>query len=253
MKFMSFGIALVFLLSAVLPGFAQTGEPVPPPGDGDDLAAQLKLTGEQVTRAEKIFEVAQSQAESDRENFKGNALGLIQAARRRREMTDTHIETMLDPAQKELFEEFKRARGRDEELFMLKEGLLLTPEQVVQVEQILDSIRKEFDAKRGKGRGPMGDMDGGMRGGPPGDMGGMNGRMPGGGMRGGGPGGMHGEKDSKMMDAMKQQDDKKAKQIKTLLTKEQKEMYKDIRKLQKTEMKQRMEQMHERRRPEMNR
>lgn len=238
---MVLGIALALFLSIdVLPGFSQTAESVPP-ADAD-LTILLKLTDEQVTGVDKIEKMAQSQVERDRESFKGNALGLIQAARRTREMTDTHIGVLLNPEQKELFEGYKNARKRNEELFILKEGLLLTPEQCIQVEQTLDELHKEFAAKRGKGKKSRIGMSGGMRDG-------MGGRR-GGGMRGGGPGG---RREPTMVDTMKSQDVKKAKKIKKLLTEEQKEMYKDIRKMQKAEMKQKMQEMREKMRTEINR
>ncbi len=245
-------VLVLFLAIDVLPVLSQTAEPEPPAGG--DLVVLLELTDEQAARLEKIVNMAKSQAKKDREAFKGNALGLIQAARRTREMSDSHISALLNPEQGPLFNEFKKRRRRNEEFFLLNEGLLLTEEQRIRVADILGEFRRKSAAGRGqlKGRGGgMGDgvMDGGMHGRGSGGMRG-GGR---GGMRGGGRGGMRGGGDSMMISAMKQWDTKKAKKIKTLLTKEQKEMYKDIRKMQKAEMKKRMEEMRQKMRTNTNR
>lgn len=212
------------------------------------LPAELKLTDEQARQVEKILKMEQGQAEKDRENFKGNALGLIQAARRRVSMVDFHIENLLTPEQKNVYADYKHKRKQNEELFILTEGLVLSEEQQVKVKIILDEYHEMMKADRDKmhrqmemGGGGMpgggmdrddrGDGEGSMAGGPPG------GGMGRGGMRGPGSG---------MADVFKKNDSKKAKQISKLLTKEQQKMYKDIRKMQQKEMQERMQEQRKR-------
>ncbi|HLP46535.1 MAG TPA: hypothetical protein VK469_11330, partial [Candidatus Kapabacteria bacterium] len=127
-------IILLFSLPAVSQ-VAQTVDPVTVVTR--ELQVQLQLTEEQGARVVKIFKMAQSQALMDRENFKGNALALIQAALRRRDMTDGLVEGSLTPEQKPAFVEYKQKRKWTEELFYLNEGLLLSEAQSVQVKQIL--------------------------------------------------------------------------------------------------------------------
>jgi hypothetical protein len=216
------------------------------------LPAELRLTDEQLLQVEKVFKMARAQAKTDRESFKGNAPGLIEAARRRRDMIDHHIENLLNPEQKNVYADYKQNRRRDEEFFILTEGLLLTEEQQVKVKIILEEYREKLKSQRSKMRKQMGmpgGMRGGMRDGTGGEMGGgrgMAGGTPGGGMgRGGMTGGRRGP-GSGMMDVFKKYDSKKAKQIKTVLTKDQQKMYKAIRKMQQREMQERMQEQRKR-------
>jgi hypothetical protein len=185
------------------------------------LSELLDLDYRQVSRLREITEMEQSQARLDRENFKTNAAALVESARRRRAMVDSHIEEMLTDEQKETFERIKQQRMRQREMFTLTEGLLLTPDQQGQVREILEKNRPDRKGKRPGGfDGPgMGMGRGGMMGG---------GR---GGMR---PGGRGGDRFRQKMDEM---DSKKAKEIKKLLSPEQRELYKQVRSIQKVERK----------------
>jgi hypothetical protein len=249
------------VLFYVMPSFAQTAEQeqettvvteTAETAEKMDVATglpeELRLTDEQVLQVEKIFKMAQGQAEKDVESFKGNALGLIEAARRRLRMIDYHIENLLNPEQKIVYAAHKKNRSRHEEFFILTEGLLLTEDQQVKVRIILDEYHEKLKSQRDKMRkqgGMRGGMRGGMSGGMEGGRGsgrGMAGGPPGGGMgRGGMGGGMRGP-GSDMMDVFKKYDSKKAKKINKVLTEEQQKMYKAIRKMQKKEMQERLQE-----------
>ncbi|HLP59632.1 MAG TPA: hypothetical protein VK186_12410 [Candidatus Deferrimicrobium sp.] len=253
-------IILLFSLPAVSQ-VAQTVDPVTVVTR--ELQVQLQLTEEQVARVVKIFKMAQSQALMDRENFKGNALALIQAALRRRDMTDGLVEGSLTPEQKPAFVEYKQKRKWTEELFYLNEGLLLSEAQSVQVKQILDEHRELLKAERENMQAwsensaemlndPYGNMYGGVGGvnGMPGTVpvpGSVPGSVPGqlrqGGMRGDMPGELRGvNEESRLLETLKDQDSKKEKKIEKVLTEEQQKMYKDIIKMQQQELKKRLEE-----------
>ncbi|MCX6580804.1 MAG: hypothetical protein NT166_11555 [Candidatus Aminicenantes bacterium] len=250
-------VLISILVLSSLPAVSQTSDEAT--AVAREFQARLQLTPEQATGVVKIFKMAQSQALMDRENFKGNALALIQAAIRRREMTDGLVEGLLTPEQKPIFADFKEKRKMAEEFFLLNEGLLLTEEQSVQVKQILDEYRELLIADRENmaamaaenGGDLLNDPYGNMQGG----VGNMSGTVPGsipgnvpsmmrGGMRGGGiPGELRGaNEESRMLEAMKDQDAKKEKKIQKVLTEEQQKMYKDIIKMQQQELKKRLEE-----------
>lgn len=217
-----------------------------------ELQARLQLTAEQETGVVKIFKMAQSQALMDRENFKGNALALIQAAMRRREMTDGFVEKLLTPEQKPIFTDYKERRKMTEEFFVLNEGLQFTPEQSVQVKQILDEFREQLIADRENNAALAEENSGDLLNDPYSNMSGGVGNMSGNSvpgmmrndMRGGGrPGELRGaNEESRLLEAMKDLDDKKGKKIEKVLTEEQQKMYKDIIKMQQQEMKKRLEE-----------
>jgi hypothetical protein len=250
-------VLISILVLSWLSAVSQTGDAVT--AVARELQARLQLTPEQATGVVKIFKMAQSQALMDRENFKGNALALIQAALRRRDMTDGLVEGLLTPEQKPIFADFKEKRKMSEEFFLLNEGLLLTEEQSAQVKQILDEYRELLIADRenmaalAQENGgdllndPYGNMQGGvgnMPGTVPGSVPGQVPNMMRGGMRSGGiPGELRGaNEESRMLEAMKDQDAKKEKKIQKVLTEEQQKMYKDIIKMQQQEIKKRLEE-----------
>jgi hypothetical protein len=249
-------LTIIFLLPSLA---AVPGTGTAAPGLTTELQAQLQLNDEQASEVERIFKMAQSQAELDRENFKGNALALIEAAKRRRDMSDSLCEALLNPGQKELFLAYKEKRKQEDGFFILKEGLILTEEQSWQVKNILDEYRRQFEADRQKlaaeitdgydqmdsGLGMPGEMPYGMPYGTPYVMpGGVPGGMPGGlsGERRGSQGLMRGgNMKYRLLDALQELENKTAKKIKPLLTKEQDKMYEDIRKMQQAELKRRIE------------
>jgi hypothetical protein len=208
-----------------------------------ELRAQLQLTEEQEAEVERIFNMAQSQAELDRQNFKGHTIALIEAAKRRRNMTDSLVEALLSPEQKVLFRHYKEKRKQDEEFFILKEGLSLTVEQSFQVKNILDEYRGLFDPEQEQRRAQLEESGDQMMGYP--------GQMP-----GEVPGTLQGrneverrgrydlgrgkDMESRLLDALRDVDEKIAKKINPLLTKEQQKMYEGIRKMQQENLKKRL-------------
>jgi hypothetical protein len=235
-----------------LPAVSQTDDAVS--AIARELQARLQLTAEQVTGVEKIFKMAQSQALTDRENFKGNALALIRAAMRRRDMTDGFVEKLLTPEQMPIFADYKEKRKMAEEFFQLNEGLQLTQEQSVQVKQILDEFRELIIADR-ENNAALADENGGdLLNDPystmPGGVGNRPGNVPGSmpnmmrsGTHGNIPGELRGaNEESRMLEAMKDMDAKKEKKIEKVLTEEQQKLYKDIIKMQQQEIKKRLEE-----------
>jgi Spy/CpxP family protein refolding chaperone len=225
-------ISLVFL-SAVL--FAQ--EKTSPPTDSltekvEKLKSILGLDDAQSTKLRGIFERDRAQAEKDRATIKTGALDLIRAAYARREQTNAQIETILNPDQKEEFGETLKMTFFDRNLFEYTEGLKLTDAQAFAVEGIMI----EFSNKM---KEMMPDMEMDREGPPPGRMD-NPGERGGPGGRGGGPGGPGG---GMMKSAVK----KMNKQIKALLTDEQKVLFKQIREDHAKKRKQMREEMKERR------
>ncbi len=203
-------------------------------------ALSLTLTGEQVERVKEIFNLESSQAEIDRQTYAGSALALIHAARKRREVCDGHIEAILNEAQLHDYREIKEERKGREELFELKEGLLLTETQTRQVAHILDEFmrkRSKFESGKMNGRRAGGGMKGG---GMPGGSGGMKG----GGDMGGGKSTMTVGRSNPRLEMWKKREAKKAKSIKKILTKDQQKLYKQIRKFNKKQMERKFKEMH---------
>jgi uncharacterized membrane protein YgcG len=188
-----------------------------------DLVTRINLTVEQSGRVEKIKVKVKTQAEKDRERCQDNGIGLIASAERRRAMMDSLIENVLDQNQKEIFNGIKQDRGDEEELFLLVEGLLLDEKQIIQITYILEfynqKIEEMFKRSEKMMENSMGGRNKGGRrsGGPP----------MGGGMRGGGF--SRGRRGGRPGDGIEDLKKKKSKQIKKILTKKQKKMYKQIK------------------------
>lgn len=245
------------LLISVVPAYPQSDKDEIP-GIKTQLVEKLTLTDTQVIELEKILAMTVSQAETDRVNFKGNAVGLAQSALRRRDTCDSLIEQLLTTEQNEMWDMFKNKRKQDEQFYILKEGLLLTKEQCAKIKAILDEFRKPQNRKSGNQSGGMQEGGEPPEGGMPGG-GGMMGGMPGGGMPGGGGGmmgggGMRGPRgdsngkmnkdkmEERMLEKFKEQEEKIAKKISPLLTPDQKKMYSDLKGLIEQEFKSRMQE-----------
>ncbi len=236
------------------------------------LMETVEMTYSQAYGAVGIALMEQKQAELDRETYKESASALISSARARKEMADIHVQDLLSPEQQEKYSVFKQERDADPELFELKEGLILDPEQTAAVKQILEAFRAQFQGERKKpgewgersegedergmddsGRGGQrgGGMGGGRGGGMGGDRGGgMSSGMGGPGRGGpGGPGGGmmpgRGGPGGEMMQKMKEQETKKENAIKKLLTPDQTERYEQILKTKTQEREKRIKQMRE--------
>ncbi|MEN8223158.1 MAG: hypothetical protein ABFR36_07850 [Acidobacteriota bacterium] len=207
----------------------------------DYIGTLLGLSEDQVERLDEIKKNSEIKEGSDREKFKDDPLILIEAAKKRRQITDSLIVNMLGPEQKMSFERYMAERDRDHELFILTEGLLLSEVQKVRVKIILDEFREMMESKMEIFRNRAGFSGGSERGRPGGMRGGP-------GMSGGKPGGMGrpgGGRPVGASNPISELDSKKAKRIKKLLTKEQKKMYKKIRKKQRKEIRQRIKEMRE--------
>ena len=208
-----------------------------------ELTEKIGLTPEQVADVKKIFVMSQEQAKRDRVTYRSNALALIQAAEKRRQMTDKRIEELLNTEQMEKFDTFKKEREKNVELFELTEGLMLTDDQILKVGIILEDYEWRLDELNEKmkemrenlGEGMPGKRGGGMR----------TGGMRGGGMRGGGMRGGMGRRGGRMgpFEELSKVRKEKEKKIKELLSKKQKKLYKQILKEQKKKMEKRMSEM----------
>ncbi|NIM18061.1 MAG: hypothetical protein GTO45_39300 [Candidatus Aminicenantes bacterium] len=109
------------------------------------LKKELQLTETQTAAVREILEKGQKQAEKDQETFKTNAKGLIETAWDRRKAFNALIEEQLDDRQKEKFKKMTRMTLFDRELFDLIEGLLLDDDQAFTVEGILIKYYNQFN------------------------------------------------------------------------------------------------------------
>ena len=103
----------------------------------NELQVTLALDEKQVEDLWKIFSASNSQKKIDIDLFRSSCTAMIRAAERRREINDSRINDILEDHQKVSFESYKKARAKKKELFHLKEGLLLTEKQGIQVELII--------------------------------------------------------------------------------------------------------------------
>lgn len=193
------------------------------------LKKRLNLTDEQSTKLEKILKRAGEQAVKDREAFKTDAVTLVEVAWERRETANMRIEALLTTDQREEFQKIARMTPFDRELFDLTEGLLLNDDQAFTVEGILIkyyNTLNEMIPEEMKERIAEGDRESDVKKGRPTGMGmGML---------------MYG----RFKRIMEEFNEKKVRAIKKVLTKEQKKLYKQLRKHRQ----ERMEEWMKRRR-----
>jgi hypothetical protein len=211
-------IMLVFIL--VFSASLFSGEQSPQAAD--PLAQQvmklknrLNLTDEQSTKAAKILKKAGEQAVIDRATFKTDAVTLIEVAWERRETANMRIEALLTPEQREEFQKIARMTPFDREFFDLTEGLLLDDDQAFTVEGILIkyyNTLNEMIPEEMRERVAEGDRERDVKRGRPTGMGmGMI---------------MYG----RFKRVMEEFNEQKVRSIKKILTKEQKILYKQLRK-----------------------
>jgi hypothetical protein len=185
------------------------------------LKNRLNLTDEQSTKAAKILKKNEEQAVKDRATFKTDAVTLIEAAWERRETANMRIEALLTPGQKEEFQKIARMTPFERELFDLTEGLLLDDDQAFTVEGILIkyyNTLNEMIPEEMRERIAEGDRESDVKRGRPTGMGmGMI---------------MYG----RFKRVMEEFNEKKIRDIKKILTKEQKILYKQLRKHRKERM-----------------
>jgi hypothetical protein len=226
----SFDILLVFILvfSASLFAGGQSNQPTDPLiRQVIKLKKRLNLTDEQSIKAAKILKKTGERAVKDRNTFKTDAVTLVELAWERRVTANMRIEALLNSEQKAEFKKIARMTPFDRELFDLTEGLLLNDDQAFTVEGILIkyyNTLNEMIPEEMRERIAEGDRESGVK----------RGRPTGMGMR------MYG----RFKRVLEEFNEKKVRAIKKVLSKEQKKLYKQLRKHRK----QRMEEWIKRRR-----
>lgn len=206
-----------------------------------ELTETLSATYNQAYLINRFKRKSNEQRANDRETYSQSAEALISAVTANRAMFDSRVSSILTPDQNQAFYTFKQQRDADMELFQLREGLMLTEEQTVQVKGILDDFREKLASLRKKQnnmRGSMGMGGGGRGGGMRG--GGRGGGMKGGGMRGGSPGGTRDGQDQKEMQELQ---NKKSEAIVNILTHNQMALYQQVMEIQMRQKQDRMKQM----------
>jgi Spy/CpxP family protein refolding chaperone len=217
-------IMLVFILvfSASLFVGEQSHQPVDPLAQQVmKIKKQLNLTDEQSTKVERIFKISLEQAVKDRAIFKTDAVTLVEVAWERRVTANMRIEALLTPDQREEFQKIARMTPFDRELFDLTEGLLLDDDQAFTVEGILIkyyNTLNEMIPEEMRERIAEGDRESNVKRGRPTGMGmGMI---------------MYG----RFKRVIEEFNEKKVRAIKKVLSKEQKILYKQLRKHRKERM-----------------
>ncbi|MGE5343875.1 MAG: hypothetical protein ACM3SY_20585 [Candidatus Omnitrophota bacterium] len=216
------------------------------------LQERLQLTPEQAETVQKLEKMLQGQETLDHQNFGSNGLALIAAAMRRAQMAEFQLERILDDSQKLKLKALKDEQQKDKELFNLKEGLMLTADQIGKLKPILEEENKKQhinnidygDRFSGMGMGYP-DMGGyGMIGQNPRDMPGLYPNQIPGQMydqtAGGQMYGTRGFKDS-AGDAIREQEAEKDKAIEKMLTPDQKKLFEQLKHERQKEIEQMLE------------
>jgi hypothetical protein len=110
------------------------------------LIDALRLTGPQVTEADKIGIEIRAQAVKEREQYAEKPESLIQQARLRQQTADERLESVLTSEQRVEFRKLKIQRDRDWEYMYLQEGLDLNEQQGRIVKRIVDEYRSKLEA-----------------------------------------------------------------------------------------------------------
>ncbi len=117
-----------------------------------ELKIKLALDESQIKKIDGAFSAAESQRRIDVDIFRTSSLALIRAAERRCGITDSRIKDVLRDNQKSSFDNYRKERETGKELFKLREGLLLTREQMFKVELVVseyENILKRLYGKLG--------------------------------------------------------------------------------------------------------
>jgi hypothetical protein len=217
---------IMLVVSLAVPMFVSGQESIDPMTQKHEkLKKELNLSDAQAAEVKRILDKDKLQAISDRERLKKDGVGLVGAARDRRMNLNHNIGMLLKPEQKETFLKTTKLSPFDRELEMWIEGLLLNGDQAFTVEGILIEYYNRLELMRPEG------MNQGER------MSRGGGRRGGGGGRGGGKMGRGGM--GRGSSIIKELQSKKNKQIKKLLTNEQKSLHKQIVKDRKKKLKER--------------
>lgn len=199
------------------------------------LRVDLNLDRIQVKEVREVLAYDEEQKKEDRETFKSNAVALVKAAFKRKDITYSRVMALLNDHQKEEFHKSSKMSRMERELFSLTEGLCLDEDQEFTVEGILinhynkleEMMPEEMRDRLSEGK------DG--RGGPV-SIG-----------RGGGGRGMGMRRGGRMRGVMKSVQSEKEKEIKKVLSKEQKKMYKQLKKHWKKKREERRKKLRENR------
>lgn len=113
-----------------------------------EMSARLELTGEQVTRIKSVLSAAQDQMIRDREMFRGNEPALIETAKKRRDMTEAHIEAVLDAGQREKYTEAREIIHLDDYVVSLMEILAMKYSQAYKTAEIITMEKKQAQLDR---------------------------------------------------------------------------------------------------------
>lgn len=189
----------------------------------NDFKDELKLSEIQITKFNEILGIYNSQSIIDKETFSPNPIALVEAGKRRMNVFDMGMNSFLNDAQREHYLVVKKDNRNEDELFILKEGLLLTNSQILHAGFILEEYNARLDLirvnksgmRKNKNRGEL-SAKGSGRGGKGGGRGGMQG---GGGKKGGNPI----EEIDSLISA-------KSKRIKAILSESQRTYYKLLKK-----------------------
>ena len=189
----------------------------------NDFKDELKLSEAQIEKFNEILGIYNSQSIIDKETFGTNPIALVEAGKRRMNVFDMGMNSFLNDVQRAHYLVVKKDNRNENELFILKEGLLLTNSQTLHAGFILEEYNARLDLIRESKQGMRKKSDrteltakGSGRGGKGGGRGGMQG---GGGKKGGNPG----EEIDFLISA-------KSKRIKAILTESQKKYYKQLKK-----------------------
>lgn len=112
------------------------------------LAARLDLTQEQADKINSVISAAEDQVTRDREMFKGNEPALIETAKKRRDMTEMHIEAVLNPEQQKKYPEVKQIIHLDDQVISLMEILAMTYPQAYKTAAVMEMEKKQAQLDR---------------------------------------------------------------------------------------------------------
>ncbi|MGE5341294.1 MAG: hypothetical protein ACM3SY_07405 [Candidatus Omnitrophota bacterium] len=110
------------------------------------LEAPLQLSAEQSARIKAIMAASEAQMVRDRRMFANNEPALIQIAQRRRDMTETHIESVLNAEQLKKYPAVKDMIHLDDDVITVMETLAMSYSQAYRMAEIM-AIEKD-QAKR---------------------------------------------------------------------------------------------------------
>ncbi len=111
----------------------------------NELQIRLGLSDVQILEIERIFSAAESQKKIDVDLYRSSSAALIRAAERRREIVDSRITDLLTDVQKNNYDTYLTERKLNDEIFQLKNGLLLTDKQIIKIELIISEYRDRLE------------------------------------------------------------------------------------------------------------